>query len=406
VTGQAPRPPGHADPARDPIPSRPEASPPGLPAVSPGLEAMAVLAPMRAVAARALPSGPDWAYEVKWDGMRVLAYIDGGQVRARSRGGRDVTAAFPELADIAATLGPTRAVLDGEVVAFGPDGKPAFDRLAHRMHVADASAARRLAGRIPVSYLVFDLLFLDGRATTALPYEERRALLALLPGLTLSEQLPGTGPEVLRASAAAGLEGIVAKRRSSAYLPGRRCDDWVKVKNVRTQSVVIGGWQPGAGTRANRIGSLLVGVAEPSPSRSHSGPLPSGASREVSPATGPSQSAQPSRTSGLSTANGLPLVAAPSMAGGTAFRYAGHVGTGFSAATLDLLDRLLSPLRAAESPFDDVPAEAARTAVWVRPELVAEVEYTRWTPDNRLRHPSFKGLRDDLTPADTTPEAT
>jgi len=402
VTGQAPRPPGHAGQARDPMPSAPETSPPGLSAESPDLEAMArALEPMRAVAARALPSGPDWAYEVKWDGMRVLAYVDGGQVRARSRSGRDVTAAFPELADVAAALGPTRAVLDGEVVAFGPDGKPDFDRLAHRMHVADAAAARRLAGRIPVSYLVFDLLFLDGRATTALPYDERRALLARLPGLTLSEQLPGTGAEVLRASAAAGLEGIVAKRRSSAYLPGRRGDDWVKVKNVRTQSVVIGGWQPGAGTRANRIGSLLVGVAEPSPPGPAQGPSQVS---EPSQASDAAETSEPAETSELSQPSTRPPTDGPPKARDSVFRYAGHVGTGFSAATLDLLDRLLGSLRAAEPPFPDVPADAARTAVWVRPELVAEVEYARWTPDNRLRHPSFKGLRDDLTPADTTPE--
>jgi bifunctional non-homologous end joining protein LigD len=316
------------------------------------------LAPMRAVASRELPAGPDWAYEVKWDGMRVLAFVDGGRVRARSRTGRDVTAAFPELRGLGLALGSTQSVLDGEIVAFGPDGTPDFGRLAHRMHVADAAAARRLAGRIPVSYLVFDLLFLDGHPTTARSYDERRALLAALPGLTLSEALAGDGPEVLRASAAAGLEGVIAKRRSAAYLPGRRGSDWVKVKNTRTQSVVIGGWEPGAGKRADRVGSLLVGVAErPDPDKAPPGP--------------------------------------------PTFRYAGHVGTGFSDATLDLLGRLLAPLRRDEPPFVDVPDAHVRAAVWVRPELVAEVAYAHWTADNRLRHPSFKGLRDDLAPAET-----
>jgi bifunctional non-homologous end joining protein LigD len=315
------------------------------------------LEPMRAVAAQELPSGPDWAYEIKWDGMRVVAFVDGGQVRARSRSGRDVTAAFPELRALGAALGATRAVLDGEIVAFGADGTPDFALLAHRMHVGDPAAARRLAGRIPISYLVFDLLFLDGHPTMALPYDDRRALLAALPGLTLSEQLPGDGPQVLRASAVAGLEGIVAKRRTSPYLPGRRGADWVKVKHTRDQSVVIGGWEPGAGARARHIGSLLVGVAAPAPD------------------------------------------------GAPAFRYAGQVGTGFSAATLDLLERLLAPLRRDGPPFTDVPAALLRTCVWVRPELVADVEHAHWTPDNRLRHPSFKGLRDDLTPADTVVDA-
>jgi bifunctional non-homologous end joining protein LigD len=224
------------------------------------------------------------------------------------------------------------------------------------MHVTDAAAARRRAGQAPVSYLVFDLLFLDGHPTIGLPYDERRALLAGLPGLTLSEPLPGDGPQVLAASAAAGLEGVVAKRRTSAYLPGRRSADWVKVKNTRSQTVVIGGWEPGAGRRADRIGSLLVGVAEP-------------------------------------------------RCGELVLRYAGHVGTGFSDATLDLLGRLLAPLRQDEPPFAGVPDRHRRTAVWVRPELVAEVGYAHWTADARLRHPVFRGLREDRAPADTVPGA-
>lgn len=270
----------------------------------------------------------------------------------------------------------------------GPTAGPTSPLLAHRIHVADAAAARRLARQIPVSYLVFDLLFLEGHPTTGLSFDERRALLAQLaaaqfpagqsPGLTLSDTLPGDGPEVLRASAAAGLEGVIAKRRSSVYQPGRRGADWVKTKNIRTQTVVIGGWEPGAGRREGRIGSLLVGIADPG------GPNSGGPGSGRADAGG-AEGGEPGAEVGA----------------GIAFRYAGHVGTGFSDAILDLLAGLLEPLRQDTPPFLDVPAPRARKAVWVRPELVAEVEYAHWTPDARLRHPSFKGLRDDMTPADT-----
>jgi bifunctional non-homologous end joining protein LigD len=281
-------------------------------------------------------------------------------VRARGRSGKDVTDTYPELASLSDSLGSTAAVLDGEVVAFGPDGRPDFASLAHRMHVADPALARLLARASPVRYLVFDLLWLDGESTLAASYDERRALLETLPGLSVPESFRGAGTDgaaVLAAATDAGLEGVVAKRRASAYQPGRRSSDWVKVKNTRRQSVVVGGWEPGRGNRANRVGALLVGVAEPEP-------------------TG----------------------AAPR------YRYAGQVGTGFDDTTLGLLSELLKPLRRASPPFPDVPAEYARRAVWVEPTLVADVEFGSWTPDGRLRHPSFKGLRDDVDPAQTSRE--
>ncbi|EFC86581.1 DNA polymerase LigD, ligase domain protein [Parafrankia sp. EUN1f] len=314
-----------------------------------------------------LPTGADWAYEIKWDGVRVLAEVHGGRLRAYSRTGREITASYPELFAVADALGSTDAVLDGEIVAFGPDGVPDFGLLAHRIHLSGPDRVRRAAAAVPVRYLVFDLLVLAGRDTTGLPYDTRRELLATLPGIEVPDSFTGgpatageavdvgkavdVGEAVLRASAEAGLEGVVAKRRASLYQPGRRSTDWVKVKNVRRQSVVIGGWEPGAGRRSERIGALLVGVATPG---------------------GP--------------------------------RYAGQVGTGFSEATLTRLAELLAPLRTDRPPFPDVGHEQARTAVWVRPVLVAEVEFTAWTADGRLRHPSFKGLRDDLSPHDTARE--
>ncbi|MCK9895850.1 hypothetical protein [Frankia sp. AgB32] len=178
--------------------------------------------PMLATPALTAPDGPDWAYEVKWDGVRLLAFVDGGRARLRTRSGLPVSAVLPELGALGPALDRAQVILDGEVVAFGPTGSPDFERLSHRVHVASPALARRGAAAIPVRYLVFDLLFLEGHSTMGLPYAERRALLAALAGpgrLHLSEELEGTGREVLAATGQAGLEGVVAKRRGSLYQP-------------------------------------------------------------------------------------------------------------------------------------------------------------------------------------------
>ena len=306
------------------------------------------LAPMLAVAG-ALPSDAvQWAYEVKWDGVRVLASVGAGGLVLRSRNGNDVTAAYPELIGLAAALAGQSAVLDGEVVAFDEQGRTSFGRLQSRMHVRGPSAELQTA--VPVQLLVFDLLELDGDSLLHRSYDERRAV---LDGLDLdgpSWSVPpafSDGPDLLIATRAQGLEGIVAKRRSSTYSPGRRSDAWLKVKHIRRASAVVAGWKPGEGGRAGRIGSLLLGVQGPA---------------------------------------GL--------------EYAGHVGTGFTAATLARLGELLAPLRRADSPFaTPIPRMHAKDAVWVEPVLVAEVDHTEWTRDGRLRHPSYKGLRDDVQAA-------
>jgi len=359
------RPPGSQPPGSQPLGSQPPAlqppglqplgsQPPDVPLAGAVGEPMPTrLAPMLAMPAPDPPAGEEWAYEVKWDGVRLLAFVDDGEARLRTRSGRDVTGVFPELQALGPALGNTRAVLDGEVVAFGSIGGPDFELLSHRVHIATPALARRAAAAIPVRYLVFDLLFLDGISTLALAYDERRALLAALADrarLRVPEPLVGTASEVRAATARAGLEGVVAKRRASVYRPGLRSPDWIKVRHVRRASVLVGGWEPGTGRRANRIGALLVGVASE---------------------TGP--------------------------------RYAGQVGTGFSEASLDRLAALLAPLRRATCPLRDVPAEVGRGAVWTEPEMVAEVEYAAWTSQGRLRHPSYKGLRIDLTPDDTGP---
>ncbi len=319
-----------------------------------------VLAPMRAVSGE-VPTGDGWAYEVKWDGMRVIALVDGG-VRLYSGNGIEVTDRFPELAGLGDHLGRHAAVLDGEIVAFDEHGRTDFGRLQPRMQARNAARVAALRGTVPVTYVVFDLLHLDGRPTVDLPYLDRRRLLLDLVEPAGAWTVPGhrttDGAELFRAAAAQGLEGIMAKRVDSTYRPGKRSPAWRKCKARRRQEVVIGGWQPGEGRRAGTLGSLLVGVHDPD-------------------------------------APGAPL------------RYAGGVGTGFDDATLTMLQRRLEDLVADASPFDPPPPRPiARLARWVRPVLVAEAEFTEWTADGRLRHPAYLGLREDKDPVDVVREPT
>ena len=296
----------------------------------------------------------DWALEMKWDGVRALAFIEGGRTRLVSRTGKDITATYPDLAGIGAGL--KQALLDGEIVAFGDDGWPSFEALQPRMHATPAQAAR-LAATTPVSYVAFDLLQCDGRPLLDRPYSARREELEKIEpngqGLQVPPSFPGTDFEaVLATSLQHGLEGIVAKRLDSAYEAGARSPMWRKVKNLIRQEVVIGGWKPGKGNREGQIGSLLVGVHD---------------------------------SRGLA--------------------YAGHVGTGFTVKTLRMLGASLKPLRRSSSAFDEpVPAEHARSAVWVEPRLVAEVVFEGWTRAGRMRAPVYKGLRDDKDPAEVVRE--
>lgn len=319
--------------------------------------------PMMAVTGE-LPTGADarrWAYELKWDGVRAITYVRGpagdGRERfhATSRRGNDITSRYPELSVLTDLLGEHHAVLDGEVVAFDAQGRPSFAALQRRMHVA-APGSRGLLAEVPVTYVVFDLLHLDGEGTTALRYEQRRALLEELSLADRAVQTPPyfreAGAELLDATQEQGLEGLIAKRLDSRYLPGRRVDFWRKVKNFQTQTVVVAGWKPGKGRRAGGVGSLLLGVY-----------------------------------------------------GGRGLRYVGHVGTGFTESYLARLGATLRELEVADSPYvDEVPREFARDARWVAPRLVGEVSYTAWTVDERLRNPSWRGLRDDVPPEEVTRE--
>jgi bifunctional non-homologous end joining protein LigD len=322
-------------------------------------ELPALVRPMLAVPGELPPPVEDaaWAYEMKWDGVRAVGYVRGAAVRLMSRNDLDVTRSYPEVAVVPGPLAGVSAVLDGELVTFDDRGRPSFARLQERMHVQDLAVARRLAERVPVVYLVFDVLHLDGRSLLRRPYGERRALLAELDLGGAAWRMPpsfrGPGADVLAASAETGLEGVVAKRLTSGYLPGRRSPDWRKVKHVRMQEVVIAGWRPGKGRREGGLGSLLLGV-----------PGPAG------------------------------------------LEFAGGVGTGFTGRMLDDLFARLAPLARASSPFArELPRAETRDAHWVEPRLVGEVVFTEWTPDGRLRHPSWRGLRADKNPGDIRREA-
>ncbi len=312
--------------------------------------------PMLASPGTLPPDDEDWSYEFKWDGVRALARVEGGRLQLHSRKGHDITVTYPELRPLGEELGSTQVWLDGEIVAM-QDGRPSFSALKQRMHVQNDRQARSLVSSVPVTYLVFDVLYLDGRSCVDLPYEERRALLAGLelrgPNWNMSPSFDGEGAAVVETAREQELEGVIAKRRSSRYFPGRRTADWVKITEVLTIEVLIGGWRPGEGRRTGEIGSLMLGV--------------------------------------------------PTDAG---LRYVGQVGTGFTDEALGALHKQLEPLVRKDSPFaNEVPRDRAKGATWLSPEVVGEVEFRSWTPDGRLRAPSWRGVRSDKDAADLEPEA-
>ncbi|GAA0229796.1 non-homologous end-joining DNA ligase [Cryptosporangium japonicum] len=316
-----------------------------------GWQPLPELVPPMLATLGALPGDDaEWAYEMKWDGVRLVLYISGGRVKALTRNHRDVTSNYPELHQLAASVGIRQMVVDGEVVATDANGRISFGALQNRMHVSRPT--KKLLADSPVTFLAFDLLHLDGEPLLERPYAERRALLTEqgLKGAHWSTppHFAGGGADAVATSRAQGLEGIVAKRLTSKYLPGKRTRDWVKVKNIRTQEVVVGGWRPGAGRREGRVGSLLLGIPGP---------------------------------------DGL--------------EYVGHVGTGFTDAVLDDLTRRLLRTERKTSPFaNPLPRPHAKDARWVTPNLVGEVAFGEWTGEGLLRHPAWRGLRSDKKPGD------
>ena len=293
------------------------------------------------------PDGPDWLHEQKFDGYRILAELDRGKVRLLSRRFKDWTAAFPEVAQAVAALPVGHAVLDGEVAAVLPDGRTSFQALQNR-------------NSANVAYFVFDLLAEGDEDLTRLPLEQRKARLAGLVSqprrragaIRYSDHVVGGGREFFAVACQRGLEGIISKRRDRPYLPGRGTT-WVKTKCLQRQELVIGGFTDPEGSRQG-IGALLVGYYTESQ-----------------------------------------LI------------YAGKVGTGYTHAMLLELRKRLTPIERATSPFSPVPPRAWTGASrhWVAPELVAEVAFSEWTNDGRLRHPSFQGLRFDKPARDVVREA-
>lgn len=306
----------------------------------------APIKPMLAVTAD-LPTGPDWAYEFKWDGVRAIAVVRDGGVKLWARSGAEITAAYPELAGLR-DIAPD-AVLDGEVVVLTESGRPSFVLLAERMHVRERARAAHLAATLPITYMIFDLLRLDGMDLTGLPYAQRREHLEALNIAGLHWTVPPTftdGLATYQAATEHGLEGVVAKRLGSVYRPGVRTTDWLKVKLEESREFVVGGWRPGA----RRIGGLLVG---------------------------------------------LPTAEADRLT------FHGRVGGGIGATAERALLKVLEPLRITSSPFarGAVPRDDVKGAIWVKPSIVVEVKYGQRTPDGRLRFPRFLRIRPDLTPA-------
>ncbi len=309
---------------------------------------MSPMRPMLATKGDHVPSGPGWVHEVKWDGMRVLADLVGGRerrLRLTSRTEKDATVSFPELHG----LPGEDVLLDGEVVAL-VDGAPSFGALAERMHVSKADRARALAERLPVTYLVFDVLRLDGRDLLREPLARRREILEGLGLADVHWQVPDTyadGAMLFEATLQQGLEGIVSKRLSSRYEPGRRSPHWLKFPHRRRESYVVGGWRYETDS-ASRLGALLVG--EPTP-------------------------------------DGLV--------------YRGRVGSGIAGKAGPMLSEALAPLARATSPFaDEVPPADALGTRWVEPFLVVDVESLGLSSQQRLRQPAYVGARADLTPED------
>ncbi len=291
-------------------------------------------------------SDPDWIFETKWDGFRSVCFIKNGKARFVSRNQIEMTPQYPELANIAKQIDAKEAILDGEIVALDEHGMPRFQLLQPR--VGRKSGIDALRGAAQIVYFVFDLLYVDGYDLTQCTVVERKAKLAeiLRPSnfIKLSEHVAGEGKAFFREIEKFHLEGMMAKRAASKYVP-KRSSDWLKIKTVMRSEVVIGGYTQPRGTRSH-FGSLVCGLYR-------AGDL----------------------------------------------HYVAHVGGGFNERTLASIYKLIQPLKTDKSPFVDAP-KTNEPVQWLKPKLVAEVKFSEWTAEHRLRHPVFVGLREDKKPTD------
>jgi bifunctional non-homologous end joining protein LigD len=291
-------------------------------------------------------STPEWIFETKWDGFRSICFVRKGKSHFVSRNQIDMTPQYPELASVARQIDAKEAILDGEIVALDKDGMPRFQLLQPR--VGRKSGIEALRGHGHIVYYVFDLLYVDGNDLTSCPVVERKEALAqiLRPAdfIKLSEHIVGDGEAFFKQIEKFHLEGMIAKRASSPYLQ-KRTKDWLKVKTVQRSEVVIGGFTQPRGSRSN-FGALVVGLYR-----------------------------------------------------GPALHYVAHVGGGFNQRTLARIYKSMQPLKAKESPFVDAP-KTNEPVQWIKPKLVAEVKFSEWTADLRMRHPVFIGLREDKKPED------
>jgi len=308
---------------------------------------------MLASAGTVIPRGPEWAHEIKWDGMRVLADVADGRLRLFSRNENDVTTSFPELSALTGRGMPDDMLLDGEVVALDA-GVPSFSALSERMHVSSARKARSLAFARPATLMVFDLLRLQGADLTAQPLAQRRAILEQIGIADPGAAVPPTyddGDALWAATLEQALEGVVSKRLSSRYSPGRRSPDWLKFPHRTSRSVVVGGWRPETDS-THRLGAVLVGRPTP---------------------------------------HGL--------------AYLGRVGSGLAGQGQEDVLSTLQGRTVDTSPFaDEVPHRDAQGTTWVRPEVVVEVRSLGLSAQGRLRQPAYRGLRPDLSPDDLPDE--
>jgi bifunctional non-homologous end joining protein LigD len=306
----------------------------------------------------------DYGFEIKWDGIRAIAYITDQRIILQSRNRKDITNQYPEISAIGKVLGGKQVVLDGEIVALGPDGKPSFSALQHRMGLRSEKTIKRMTEVTPVKYMIFDILFIAGASTEELVYTERRTQLEALnldgTAWQTPPYYPGDGQALLKTSKQLDLEGVIAKRLNSIYEAGKRTGAWIKIKNQRRQELVIAGWVSGAGRRSSRIGAILTGYYDVTAEEA-------------------AERGQPQR-----------LI------------YSGKVGTGFSDASLAELAAAFQSLRRPDNPFANrIPYKDAH---FVEPRLIGEFEFTEWTGHNTLRHPSFKGLRTDKEPTEVIRE--